>query len=639
MWCLLGNRLAQTLFAQSRAPSSLEELLQRAESLHLADSPRWRKILFIPDRAYASDKTLIQDPRFFLGPRGKHFPATELRATLQSFFENRMIPTGEKTSQSVFCVFPARYRFLNEHLNLDARFPDKPQCPSFEKYLKFTDYERVSVVFSHYFMNSPSSMFGHTLLRMHHRGSTPILEKTGQLDDAVNFSAYPDNSNPVLYALKGLAGGFPGRFAIMPYFTKLQEYSNYESRDLWEYELTLTHEEIKWMSLVLWEQGFFYSDYYFLDENCSYVLLLLLEAAKPEVRLTGMLPLYTIPADTVRALQEAKMIRGVKSRPSNLSRYVSYANQLTPTQRDILKIKMSQPGAPMPPASDQNCDKICQSQVLDAGLELIDYREHLAGSMKPKEYGPLREQMLLARAKTGIKSEQKEVTPLSTQPELGHHSGFFLLGGGRHTEFGNYGLFEWRPAFHDVASESLGYGDGMEIRFMDTELRYYPKLHRAELNRFTALRILSAPPSYFLINSYAWELDMGLDHPLWCQSGDHSCIGLYLQGGVGKRVDLLGSRAIAIAMVGPRMGVVDDKKRAYIGPEMSLSLLLRPFDRIGWMTTARRFALYGRRWRVIDTEIESLLRINGVPQWDVQTGMKYGNQKTLEYHFGLLHYF
>lgn len=634
MWCLLVE-FSGSAFCRPLAPPTVETLLQQAEQQHLADSPRWRKILFIPDRAYASDKTLIQDPRFFLGPRGSDFPATELRATLQAFWENRTIPMDDTTTKSVFCLFPARYRFLQEALQLDTQLPALPACPSLENYRDFSNYDRVSVVFSHYYMNNPSSMFGHSLLRLHRHGSSPTLEKSGQLDDAVNFAAYPNATNPFVYAFRGLAGGFPGRFAKVPYFSKLQEYSNFESRDLWEYELTLTREEIQWMSLVLWEQGHFYSDYYFFDENCSYVLLLLIEAAKPSAHLTGRLPLYTIPADTVRALQEENMIRRRHAKPSNLSRYVAYADHLTPIQRSLLKEQMAGKSVKKAPAV---CDTQCQAEVLDAGLELVDFREHLAGSMQPKDYAALREEMLLARAKTGIKSAQKEIPPLSTPPELGHRSAFFLLGGGHHSNGGDYGLFQWRPAFHDVTSASMGYGDGMEIRFFDTQIRYYPQQHQAELNRFTLLRILSMPPDYFLLPSYAWQLDMGLDHPLWCETGNRSCTGGYLQGGVGKRIDIVRSRLMAVAMVGARAGAVETKG-GYAGPEMSLSLLLRPLDAIGWMTTVRRFSLYGAQWRVVDTEIESLLRINGFSQWDGEVGMQRNGRKVWDAHLGVLHYF
>ncbi len=56
-----------------------------------------------------------------------------------------------------------------------------------------------------------------------------------------------------------------------------------EQRDLWEYRTNLTEAEVRRMTLHILEMQGIYTDYYFLDENCSYDLLFLLEAARPSV--------------------------------------------------------------------------------------------------------------------------------------------------------------------------------------------------------------------------------------------------------------------------------------------------------------------------------------------------------------------
>src|SRR5690606_41368354 len=57
--------------------------------------------------------------------------------------------------------------------------------------------------------------------------------------------------NPLLYSLRGLLGGFPGRYQLVPYFLKVQEYNNAESRDLWTYELDFSPEQIRSLLLAL----------------------------------------------------------------------------------------------------------------------------------------------------------------------------------------------------------------------------------------------------------------------------------------------------------------------------------------------------------------------------------------------------
>lgn len=39
----------------------------------------------------------------------------------------------------------------------------------------------------------------------------------------------------------------------MPYYRKVKEYGDFESRDLWEYELNLTPEETRFLVSHIWE--------------------------------------------------------------------------------------------------------------------------------------------------------------------------------------------------------------------------------------------------------------------------------------------------------------------------------------------------------------------------------------------------
>ncbi len=91
---------------------------------------------------------------------------------------------------------------------------------------------------------------------------------------------------------------------MLPYYTKLQEYSDVDHRDIWEYPLNLTGPEIRKMMLHIREMDGIASDYYFFDENCSYDLLFLLEAARPSVKLTDQVHAWLIPLDSVRMVEQ-----------------------------------------------------------------------------------------------------------------------------------------------------------------------------------------------------------------------------------------------------------------------------------------------------------------------------------------------
>lgn len=75
------------------------------------------------------------------------------------------------------------------------------ECPELENWRSLINPKAMTLVFPTAYMNSPSSMFGHTLLRIDAKDQTRHKELVAF---AVNFAAEPDeNDNAALYALKG----------------------------------------------------------------------------------------------------------------------------------------------------------------------------------------------------------------------------------------------------------------------------------------------------------------------------------------------------------------------------------------------------------------------------------------------------
>ena len=61
-----------------------------------------------------------------------------------------------------------------------------------------------------------------------------------------------------------MLGGFRGVFSLLPFYYKVREYSDFESRDLWEYEFKFSEEESQFFVKHLWELGDTWFDYYYL---------------------------------------------------------------------------------------------------------------------------------------------------------------------------------------------------------------------------------------------------------------------------------------------------------------------------------------------------------------------------------------
>jgi hypothetical protein len=263
--------------------------------------------------------SLIDSPGFFSAERGKADPQAELEATLAAFFappaRRQSAPDAQQQPQHPQCAFVARYRWLKAALDFDpARLPEQP-CPQFAEWLAEIAPERVTLVFPAAYLNNPSSMFGHTLLRLDRADQD---ERTRLLAYAVNYGAVTGEDLGIMFAVHGLTGGYRGTYSVLPYHAMVRQYTDYENRDIWEYQLNLSPAETLRLVEHLWELRDQYANYFFFDENCSYQLLFLLDVARPGMALSANFPLHAIPADTVRAVvAQDGMVERTVFRPSS----------------------------------------------------------------------------------------------------------------------------------------------------------------------------------------------------------------------------------------------------------------------------------------------------------------------------------
>ncbi|MDM8551890.1 DUF4105 domain-containing protein [Desulfobacterales bacterium HSG2] len=274
--CLVLIFLAWVFVCEAGAdisrPDYMARLLDLAREKKLQEEKYWR-ILLHYKKNLGGDESLVDDPRFFLSADGKFNPGAELEATIKAFFRET-----EENADHPVCRFTARYAWLKEQLNIDESMLPVPRCEELDRIVRELRPGSASLVFPTYYMNSPASMFGHSLINIETRKYESKL-----LSHAVNYSAITDETNGLFFAIKGLFGFYKGYYSILPYYQKIQEYSDISQRDIWEYQLNLSESEVKRLITHLWELRNVHSDYYFFDENCSYNLLFLLESARPSL--------------------------------------------------------------------------------------------------------------------------------------------------------------------------------------------------------------------------------------------------------------------------------------------------------------------------------------------------------------------
>src|SRR5947209_7670564 len=252
-------------------PSYLPEVLAIARGKSLAQEREWLRLGHWRRGLLRGWESEADGPALFLSPAGKTDPAAELEATLTGFFSPMdSAPAGklaDATLEHPQCRFPARFAWLAAAIPIDlARLPPR-DCPRFDAFWKKVSARSAALVFSSYYLSSPASAFGHTFLRLGKEQRATTGERLDLIDQAVDFAALPDTSNAILYAFEGLFGFFKGEFTARPYFYKVREYADFESRDLWEYELSLDQRQLGMLVSHIWELGQTWFDYYYATEN------------------------------------------------------------------------------------------------------------------------------------------------------------------------------------------------------------------------------------------------------------------------------------------------------------------------------------------------------------------------------------
>jgi hypothetical protein len=510
--------------------SYLHALLQSAVDKRLSEDRYW-DILLHYKRHGSGRKSLIDDPRFFLAPDGKQNPASELEATLRSFFREE-----KKDEEHPRCRFIARYTWLKEKLDIDELKLPSAACTEFQEALARVSPHSAVLVFPTTLNNSPASMFGHTLIRIDTENQNELLSY------AVTYAANATDSNGFLYAFKGIFGYYRGYYSIMPYYEKVAEYSDIEHRDIWEYRLNLTEEEVRRMVMHIWEIRDIYSDYYFFDENCSFDLLLLLEAARPSLHLSDLfwdnkVRFWVIPVDTIRAIKESGLITKETYRPSQAARILTIASRM---EHEHWKAALDVADRKAPPRTimDMEVSPEEKMKVLDLSAELLQYK-YARKEVQKEDYLKQFLPVLNARSTLGTQDADVYAVTPPTPPEQGHLPGRLSMGAGYRTNsfFTEIG---WRAAYHDLLDPDAGYTEGSQIDFFDIRGRYYFKDDSMKLQQLHFIDIVSLSPRNTFFKPVSWKVNTGFDRELFRDGTEHLVYRVNPGGGFSYKNDALG---------------------------------------------------------------------------------------------------
>jgi len=394
-------------------------------------------------------------------------------------------------------------------------------------------------------------MFGHTLLRFDNSKKS----QSEWLSFAVNFGANIDTSdNSLLYAYRGLAGGYPGVFITEPYFKKIQEYNRIEHRDIWEYRLNLTAEETRIMINHLWELKTINFEYYFFDENCSYRLLELIEVARPDIELTDEFVVTAIPVDTVRAIENAQLIKSVSYRPARATKIQFMLAGMNKRQREIvlllsenINILESETFTKLPAKE--------QKAVVDLTYK---YLRHQKTKKSRDPATAKRSHQLLNKLNSyPVDIGINDIIPTPTAPEKGHKSKRTTIGLGQRLN-NNYAELGFKMAFHDLEDNQDGFLQGAQINIGSIQIRAEENVG-LRLYQLDFVDIFSLTPRDEFFNPLSWKVNTGFERQF---TNDKDQLVYQLNGGAGGTWEIIKNHQFYTLATG-RLEINEQLKRLF----------------------------------------------------------------------------
>ncbi len=279
---------------QTRAVNVKEYLLLNESIYH---SKEWLNLLH-----YHNGRSVINpDSTFFLSEEGYKNPKAEYIATVTAILDKK---------NKAFCEYPARTNFIISSMKLNPSEFDFLQCTEYQEYLKKVPMDTISIIFASENNQSPSSMLGHTFLKISGYDNNSVTRQ-----HSFSYFAALDNANSLNFYIDVMTVGLDGAYILSPYQIKAGEYLFEEKRSLWEFELKLSAEEKERLKQHLWELKGKNIRYKFITHNCNTALMSILKVADEDFIMKTKKP-FTTPVEYIQDLQQRDKISDITIEPS-----------------------------------------------------------------------------------------------------------------------------------------------------------------------------------------------------------------------------------------------------------------------------------------------------------------------------------
>ncbi|EMO6171684.1 DUF4105 domain-containing protein, partial [Acinetobacter baumannii] len=480
---------------------SIQNYWSIAEQKKLDQDITWQRLMY----ANKNQKSEVTYAGYFLSENGKNNLKEELKADISALF----IPTQD--NQSIRCKFPARSQWLIQQLGIQENELPQVKCSEFENWIGQIKPYKATLIYATDFMGNPSSMFGHTLLRLDPKDQ----QQLNLVSYAVNYAATVAGNDNWSYAWKGLTGQYPGEYSLMPYYRKVKEYGDFESRDLWEYELNLSPEETRFLVSHIWEMQHVSFPYYFVSDNCAYRLLGLVDLVKPESHLQEKFNYASIPMETIKAMQQQGLTKAPVYRPALETQLLAQAHQ---HGASLAKVAHQLAMKPIKESSEtlKSFSPSDQAKILEMAYDDL-YLQFIGRKVEESFAQPQLRQLLALRSQIDLDKQRQEPKRPSTEPTQGHNARNVSLKlgevqGDKFIEIGH------RQAYHDLIDPQGGYRAGTQLLFLNGNAQW--RDDHLKLEHLDLLEVNSYNPIQPFKTPLTWGFNLG-----WRQEAVHD--GVY----------------------------------------------------------------------------------------------------------------
>lgn len=484
--------LATVLLLASKTPA-LAAKLDEQKVKTFAQDRQWLRLIHL-----AAPNTQVTKGTFYLSANNyrKVNALTELKANLER----------ARSDSEYRCQFPARDEWLRREF-LELSFAVIKPCPELDKWQAAQSINSISIVYPNHSVASPFGVFSHTFLKF----NSALWPRDSTLHFALGFAAELDPQDSLVkMAVLGIFGGYTGKYSMTNYFAELNRYGEDEARDIYEYELNLSKAEIRLLLNHIWEIKDAEFNYFFLNGNCSYHLLTLLEVARTELELSSHFNFITLPLTSLKVvLAQEGLLRWQRWIPSKQTRQEQMTASLSANGRAFYHQWREQKTAAGFAPALRGLASADQTVVLNLLAETTRGEQESTG---------FRDEVLNLRSQ--LPPEKSIEMPLPKEvPEASHGAEAFAIGVGyEHDAEEAWAQLRYRFVLHNIMDPPQSYFRHITFEIGDLRLRYSGR-EKFKDSSFTLVNLLILKPWTNEQKGLSWQVRSRvydfLESPYW----------------------------------------------------------------------------------------------------------------------------